>query len=118
MKIGDFIDLVARYGSHFVSEKKKNHKVIANFINYVAAQQGVDYGIYESELEKHKKRDIVPVDVDIMILQSKRLTECQDVLATIYMNLGRNYPMLAGEIENLADKHGGELQRRINLYKD
>jgi hypothetical protein len=53
-----------------------------------------------------------------MILQSKRLTECQDVLATIYMNLGRNYPMLAGEIENLADKHGGELQRRINLYKD
>jgi hypothetical protein len=118
MKIGDFVDLVARYGSHFVSEKKKHHKVITDFINYVAAQQGVDYGIHMDELEKHKKRDVVPVDVDVMILQSKRLTECQDVIATIYMNLGRHYPMLAGEIENLADKHGGELKRRIDMHKD
>lgn len=118
MKIGDFIDLVARYGSHFVSERKKHHKVITDFINYVATQQGVDYGIYQSELEKHKKRDIVPVDVDVMMLQSKRLAECQDVLYTIYMNLGRHNAMLAGEIENLADKHGGELKRRIDIHKD
>lgn len=117
MKAGDFIDLVARYGSFFVSEKKKHHKVITEFINYVAAQQGVDYGIHMDELEKHKKRDIVPVDVDLMMLQSKRISEYQDTLATIYMNM-RNNSMVAAEIEYIADKHGGELKRRIEIYKD
>ena len=84
----------------------------------IIKKQGVDYGIHMDELEKHKKRDVIPVDVDVLMLQSKRITECQDVLATIYMNLGRHYPILAGEIENLADKHGGELKRRIDMHKD
>lgn len=118
MKNGDFIDLVARYGSHFVSEKGKHHKVITEFINYVAAQRGVDYGIYVEELEKHKKRDIVPVDVDVLIRQAKMLEDCYSVLINIYMNLGEKNSMLAGEIENLADKQGGRLKERISMHQD
>lgn len=118
MKKGDFIDLIARYGSFFVSQKGKHHKVITQFINWVAAENGVDYAMHHEELEKHRKRDIVPVDVDVMIHQSRQLEDCYSVLTNIYINVGKEYPQVLAEIENLADKQGGRLKERISLHKD
>lgn len=118
MKNGDFIDLVARYGSYFVEEKGKHHKVITKFINYVAAQRGVDYGIYIEELEKHKKKDIVPVDVDVLILQARQLEDCYSLLWNIYQNFSKDFPQLASYIEHLADRHHGTLWQNLKQFKD
>ncbi len=118
MKAGDFIDLVARYGSFFVEHKQGHHEVITEFINYVANQQGVDYGIHMEELEKHKKKDVVPVDVDLMILQTKKLEDCYTVLWGIYQYLGKDYPQVSAYIEHLADRHHGTLWQNLKQFKD
>ena len=118
MKNGDFIDLVTRYGSYFVEEKQKHHEVITEFINYVANQQGIDYGIHMEELEKHKKKDVVPVDVDVMILLSRQLEDCYSVLWSIYQNLGKDFPQVEAYVEHLANKHHGTLWQNLKQFKD
>lgn len=117
MKIGDFVDLISRYGSYFVEDKDDNNKnIITNFVNYIAAQNGMDYGMYMDELEKHKKKDIVPVDVDVLIRQSKMLQDCYDALVSIYGNTDDAH--VEATIENLADKHQNDLSNRIKIYRN
>jgi hypothetical protein len=118
MKRLDFINLITTYASHFreIDAKKSVDKTLTDFINFVAANQGIDYGIYVEELTKHKKRKYNPVDSDVIINMSQKICDLEDVLKTIYMN--SDHPMVKFTIENVADKHGGELQRTINLHKD
>ncbi len=114
----DFINLVATYASHFreIDAKKSVDKTLVDFINFVAANQGIDYGIHAEDLARHKKRKYNPVDSDVIVNMSQKISDLEDVLKTIYMN--SDHPMVKLTIENVADKHGGELQRNINLYKD
>lgn len=118
MKRLDFINLLATYASHFreIDAKKSVDKTLTDFVNFVAANQGVDYGMYAEELAKHKKRKYNPVDSDVIINMSKKMSDMEDTLKTIYMNADN--PRIKWVIEELADKHGGELRRNINLYKD
>jgi hypothetical protein len=112
----DFVNLVTTYASHFreIDANKSVDKTLTDFINYVAANQGIDYGIYAEELGKHKKRKYNPVDSDLIINMSQKISDMENVLRTIYMN--SDHPMIKLTIRDLADKHGGELQNSIKLY--
>ena len=117
MKKIDFINLITTYASHFreIDSKKSVDKILTNFINYIASNQGVDYGMYVKDLAKHKKRKYTPADSDLIINMSQRISDLEDALKTIYMNT--NHPMMLATIERVADKHGGELQRSIEIHK-
>jgi hypothetical protein len=118
MKKLDFINLVTTYASHFrdLNESTEADEILVEFINYIAGNQGVDYGIYASDLEKHKRRVYNPQDSDVIINMSKQIGELNTALSTIYMNSGT--PQVRTLIEHLGEKFGGDLERSVMLHKE
>jgi hypothetical protein len=110
MKKIDFINLLTTYASHFRDKfRKKNvDKILSDFINYVASNQGVDYGINSEDLEAHKRREYNPSDSDVIINMSKKISEYERVMQTLYMNC-YDYTQARALIEHMAEKYSGEL---------
>jgi hypothetical protein len=119
MKKGDFINLVTTYASHFRDKfrKKSVDKVLTDFVNYVAAEQGVDYGIHAEELEAHKRRKYNPVDSDVIMNMSQKISEYERVMQTLYINC-HAYPQARATIEWLAEKYSGDLGWYIKFQVD
>ena len=118
MKAGDFINLITTYASFFrdQEDKPETDKVLTDFVNFVAANQGVDYGIYAEQLAKHKRRVYNPVDSDIIFNQIRKIEDFQSVLTAVYQN--NTHPAAKNLIEDLAIKYGGEFERSIEMHKD
>jgi hypothetical protein len=110
MQRGDFINLITTYASHFreLDAKDSVDIVLTDFINFIAANQGIDYGIYASDLARHKRRNYNPVDSDVMINMSKQIEDLKDVIKTIYMNTDDD--RVCNVIENIAIKYHFENQ--------
>jgi hypothetical protein len=118
MKKIDFINLITTYASHFRDRfrKKSVDKVLADFINYVAAEQGVDYGIYASELEKHKRRVYNPSDSDVIMSMSRKISDYERVIHTLYIN-AESFQAKA-LIEHVAEMHSMDLERDLMISSD
>ena len=118
MKAGDFINLITTYASFFreQEDKPETDKVLVDFVNFVAANQGVDYGIYAEELAKHKRRVYNPVDSDIILNQVRKIEDLQKVLIATYQN--NVHPQVNNMIEDLAVKYGGDFERSIEMHKE
>lgn len=118
MKAGDFINLITTYASFFRDQEEdpKTDKVLTDFVNFVAANQGVDYGIYAEELAKHKRRIYNPVDSDIILNQVRKIEDFQNVLIATYQN--NFHPHAQHLIEDLSVKYGGEFERSIAIHKE
>lgn len=118
MKRIDFINLVTTYASHFreIDANESVDKILTDFVNFVAANQGINYGMYVDELAKHKKRNYDPADSDTITNMSKKISDMEFAFKTIYMNT--ESPRIKWLIEDLADKYGGDLERTINSHKD
>jgi hypothetical protein len=118
MKAGDFINLITTYASFFrdQEDKPETDKVLTDFVNFVAANQGVDYGIYAEDLAKHKRRIYNPVDSDIILNQVRKIEDFQKALVAVYQN--NAHPAAKNLIEDLAVKYGGEFERSIEMHKD
>lgn len=117
MKAGDFINLITTYASFFrdQEDKPETDKVLTDFVNFVAANQGVDYGIYAEELANHKRRVYNPVDSDIMLNQVRKIEDFQSVLIAVYQN--NPHPHAKHLIEDLSLKYGGEFVRSVSMHK-
>jgi len=117
MKKLDFINLVTTYASHFRDKFKKTSvdKTLTDFVNYIAADQGVDYGIRAEELEKHKRRKYNPQDSDVIINMCHQISDLNKTLETIYINT--DHPMIKASIEHMGEKYGGDLERSIIIHK-
>jgi hypothetical protein len=118
MKRIDFINLVTTYASHFreIDANESVDKTLTNFVNFVAANQGINYGMYADELAKHKKRVYNPADSSIITNMGKKISDMEFALKTIYTNT--ESPRIKWVIEDLANKYGGELEQIINSHKD
>jgi len=118
MKNGDFINLITTYASHFRDKfrKKSVDKILTDFINYVAANQSVDYGIYAEDLEAHKRRKYNPVGSDVILRMSEKISEYERALQTLYMN--SHQPQAKALIEHLAEKYSGDLGWYIKIQID
>ena len=118
-KVGDLVSYLTVTSSQFLDQTKhkKADKVLADYINFVAAQHCMDYGIWAEELRLEKKRKKTPVNVDVMIELNKKVEECRNILVGIYMNYRVVLPHVEAMIEHFAD-HDPELKRRIAVYQD
>jgi hypothetical protein len=118
-KVGDLVSYLTVTASQFAEKTKHKNadKVLADYINFVAAQHCMDYGIWAEEIKLAKKRKPTPVDVDVMIELNKKVEECRMILVTIYMNYRTVLPHVEAQIEHFAE-HDPELKRRIAIYQE
>lgn len=111
MNRDDFVNLVADYASRFMVNEEDGNKTkfLCDFVNFVAANQGINYGIYVEELKTHKDRVYKPD-------QALVIQELIETLSIIYLN--SNQPQVQAMIETVGRKYSSGLQRKIELYKD